>query len=209
MDALHIPWQYEPQGYHVSRRITGPAGLDFNVETFPYLPDFWLPKQKLHLEVKGSLTYLETLRLVDAAASLSSNDGSGCHDSGGYDMLVLGNIPKRDDLVSFWCPIRLHMHKGDLLFVPEVDLVHTDGSSCAPSPTGYRGYEYFVNDAGDATALGLITDWGPGLSESVIKEYFSGQLIRGALNNPKSSYLSALDAARSARFEHGESGSVL
>lgn len=38
-DRLNIPWEYEPQGYEL------PSGR--------YLPDFYLPKQAAHFEVKG------------------------------------------------------------------------------------------------------------------------------------------------------------
>ncbi|HUW15144.1 MAG TPA: hypothetical protein VM537_35835 [Anaerolineae bacterium] len=37
-DALDIPWEYEKEGYRL------PSGL--------YLPDFWLPMQNVHIEVK-------------------------------------------------------------------------------------------------------------------------------------------------------------
>src|ERR1051326_2972200 len=39
-DALGLEWQYEPEGYHLA-----------NGEM--YLPDFWLPRPGLFVEVKG------------------------------------------------------------------------------------------------------------------------------------------------------------
>ena len=38
-DAAEIEWQYEPEGY----RLDGGR---------PYLPDFWLPKREMFVEVK-------------------------------------------------------------------------------------------------------------------------------------------------------------
>ena len=38
LDELHVPWQYEPDGWDL------PDG--------PYVPDFWLPREKLWLEIK-------------------------------------------------------------------------------------------------------------------------------------------------------------
>lgn len=39
-DNLQVKWEYEPEGYLIN-------GV-------PYLPDFWLPKYSLFVEVKGS-----------------------------------------------------------------------------------------------------------------------------------------------------------
>jgi hypothetical protein len=40
LDALRVPWEYEPQG--------------FRLEDVCYLPDFWLPEQRQWLEIKPS-----------------------------------------------------------------------------------------------------------------------------------------------------------
>lgn len=40
LDALGVLWEYEKEGYHL-----GEAGM--------YLPDFWLSRQQLWLEIKG------------------------------------------------------------------------------------------------------------------------------------------------------------
>lgn len=54
-DALNIRWEYEPQGYRV-----GP-------DRRPHLPDFWLPKEGLWVEVKGAESQLDVELLVHAA----------------------------------------------------------------------------------------------------------------------------------------------
>lgn len=38
MDALDVRWEYEPEGY--------------DLDGLYYLPDFWLPKQKMFIEIK-------------------------------------------------------------------------------------------------------------------------------------------------------------
>lgn len=73
-DTLGIVWEYEPQGYEVTKR------LECSDETFRYLPDFWLPDLKVWFEVKGEIDTISTDRLLNAAASLSSNNGGDCHD---------------------------------------------------------------------------------------------------------------------------------
>lgn len=40
-DALHIEYRYEPEGFDLEK-------------TGRYLPDFWLPKQKCWIEIKGT-----------------------------------------------------------------------------------------------------------------------------------------------------------
>ncbi|MFG3173685.1 hypothetical protein ACGFZC_01275 [[Kitasatospora] papulosa] len=54
-DALGIRWEYEPQGY-----LVGPGRK-------PYLPDFWLPRQGLWVEVKGAEEHLDVELMVHAA----------------------------------------------------------------------------------------------------------------------------------------------
>lgn len=108
LNELGIAWEYEPQGFEVTRRISNPWNED---DTFRYLPDFWLPDLGIWFEVKGELNPSEALRLLDAAAALSSNNGGGCHDSGGHDLAVAGPLTSSG---AVGLPILLHMHKGDL-----------------------------------------------------------------------------------------------
>lgn len=105
-NALGIAWTYEPQGLEVTHR------LDNCDTTFRYLPDFWLPDQRAWGEVKGELDRTALTRLLNAAASLSSNNGAGCHDSGGNDLVVFGPLATSYGIAM---PARLHMHKGDLI----------------------------------------------------------------------------------------------
>ncbi len=187
-DHLDIQWEYEAQGYECDYRLSLDEG------TFRYLPDFWLPQQEIHAEVKGSLTEDELVRLVDAAASLSSNNGGGCHDSGGHDLIVLGPIP-RDGIVS---PFRLHMHKGDL-FASEWNSQES-GGSC---PGGSREMIFASDYGGGWNQIGLkigAHGIGPTLEAEIAARYILGGY---RMDSPNLLFEYAYAAARSARFEHG------
>lgn len=182
-DNLGITWQYEPEGLSVGHRLSLDEGR------FPYLPDFFLPDFDLWVEVKGSLDITEATRLLDAAASLSSNDGGGCHDDGGRDLLVLGPIPPEygDRL-----PVRLHMHKGQLQATRWNPLVpgagkHDWESIVVAEDYGYGGAAMFDSRLGAERGIRLLLKgmWGAPFSRRAEAAFAS---------------------ARKARFEHGERG---
>lgn len=182
-DHMGIEWQYEVEGFNVSQRLSG-----CGEGRFPYLPDFWLPGLGLWVEVKGSLTHDEAVRLLDAAASLSSNDGGGCHDSGGYDMLVLGPIPPEGRGAL---PCRLHMHKGDLIAVPW----YGEPDGCTGGGWSERNAHLATDVGGDILSSGKCSPAG------VINILLDGL---GDALPPRMAR--AYTAARKARFEHGERG---
>lgn len=130
-DAMRIRWQYEPQGILVSKRLE-PWSDD---PPRPYLPDFLLPDLALWVEVKGHLTPDELWTILNDAASLSSNDGSGCHDQGGLDLLLAGPIPRLD--MPPRAPVRLHLHKGMLVAYPWEEGDRGDGKGGCGSHTGF------------------------------------------------------------------------
>lgn len=194
---LGIAWQYEAQGYECALRLFMSSDPTWATRTFGYLPDFWLPELGLYAEVKGSLTVPETEKLLHAAAYLSTAGGGGCHDGGGHDLVVLGDVPQRrrvqglGAVPSTWMPlpIRLHMHKGSL---------YGDPISLA-APERHPRCTRFTYDIADDWGA---TNYGDG-SVTAISEL----LLKGS--PPRScglQYPRALDAARSARFEHGQSG---
>lgn len=171
-DHLGIAWEYEPQGFEVTKR------LELSEDTFNYLPDFWLPDMQVWFEVKGELDATTTWRLLNSAASLSSNDGDGCHGSGGHDLVVGGPLTGSGGISL---PVRLHMHKGDLL------------ASCLwCGHPAWPGYTLLANDAGE------VFDTAPLLRGYYCKTHSSDERI-----------LAALDAARSARFEFSRKARVV
>lgn len=177
LDALSLRWEYEPQGFICTHRLRL-TGSGEGEQVFSYLPDFWIPDIKMWAEVKATLTDQECRRLLDAAASLSSNDGGGCHDAGGHDLIVLGALDP-----GYCYPIVLHMHKGDL--------------TASPWPISDPHSKDAVTVASDAPDLHrpiydiatILTRGARAMSKQV---------------GPK--WHDALNRARSARFEHGEIG---
>ncbi len=191
-DQIGIKWEYEPQGYLCSHRLTG--WPDEPASEFPYLPDFWFPGLSLYGEVKGSLTHPELTRLLDAAASLSSNDGGGCRDSGGHDLIVFGNIPPMlsNAEPEGRLPTRLHMHKGNL-----------NASGWAGEPDGCACGHTIAADYGGDPGI-----YNVGITPDKIARWLTGgswasMWATWAAYQP---FAEAYIAARSARFEHGQSG---
>lgn len=174
-DHLNIKWDYEAAGYKATCRLGLSGHTD---DELLYLPDFWLPELEVFIEVKGSLTDRECLRLLDAAAYLSSPVG-GCNDRDGHDLVVLGPVP---DPRRPRTPFRLHLHKGDLVMAPWT-LTKT---LCPEGPM-------IANDSGF-----LRGDHPEAIGRVLLKG--DPHLLRDA------KYCAALTAARSARFEHGERG---
>lgn len=180
-DHLGIRWQYEPQGFELSAR------LSFGDTTYRYLPDFWLPDHQLWVEVKGQFDDQELLKTLNCLAALSCNEGAGRHDSGGHDAIVLGPIPNDGHRV----PAGLCMNKGLLMAGPW---------------TGQSGCLY-DNGAADLVIAG---DFGGDLHDVI--EGARGcrmEEVRDTLTNGYRTagrppgWDAALDAARTARFEHG------
>lgn len=178
LDHLRIPWEYEAQGYEVECRVRASGSND---ETFAYLPDFYLPTLGIYAEVKGTLTDDEMRRLVDAAAYLSAPHG-GC--GAGHDLIVLGPVPRSTSRLA---PLRIHMCKGSLFITPWV--LEPASNRC---PLDLRACTEIADDS-----CGLVDQWEPALS---------GILLSGVTSSLTKSvpYQRALTAARSARFEHGE-----
>ena len=177
-DAMGIEWHYEPEGYELEHRLTLEPG------TIRYLPDFWLPGLGLHCEVKGQLSDPELLRLLDCAAALSSPDG-GC--GGGHDVVVCGQIPRPGTNTH---PVVLHMHKGALM------------PSALPD----------TDRCGDGWNDAIAYDDGGDITDTIVYGSRAAFFIRALLNGvphllthaEAARYDRAYKAARTARFEHGE-----
>ncbi len=181
-DTLGIAWEYEPQGIHCSWRLSLDEG------TFPYLPDFWLPDLGLWAEVKGQLADDELFRLLNAAAHLSVNGSMGCgSEAGGHDLLILGPLG-RPEIPNQ--PVRLHMHKGDLY------------AYAWPTDEGCRNdRETFIAHDYGGDLSGIISrNWTGSTLAWWLLQGFDPALC----HRPGPGFIRALAAARSARFEHGE-----
>lgn len=192
-DALSIRWVYETQGYHVPWRLSQYDG------TFRYLPDFFLPDLGVWFEVKGTLTMQECERLLNAAAALSSNNGGGCgHETGGHDLVLSGAIPRFLPEAAPCptvtdTPFRLHMHKGDLR-----------------ASTWYIGHKLTCSGDPIASDVGGAYESITAIARGQIdNRNLPGWLLLGDFwLRPSLQLQSAITAARSARFEHGQSGAT-
>ncbi|MFE0726305.1 hypothetical protein ACFW4M_32760 [Streptomyces sp. NPDC058794] len=185
-DSLRIKWEYEPQGYAI-----GPEG-----HRRPYLPDFWLPKEKLWVEVKGTEEQMDVELLVHAAIPHFGlpNPAGPCWISDHQTrLLILGPIPLVEtvhdtgEFAGYVHPAHtlLSFRKGDVFQGTAV--FHSHGIELNPegNPVGNDGPDVFWHTRGSA--------WG-------------NWLVPGAALNPDHDERAqgAYRAARSARFEHGE-----
>lgn len=181
LDSLGIVWEYEPQGYTVGPDAT------------PYLPDFWLPEMKLWAEVKGQLDQpgLETLIWAAGAAGLAL-EPNGEKALGLWPwhqrMLVLGSIPSPGDL-------RLHTRLDVLADV----LVAWQGVFFWPGSRGWSTVQVATPHPLNQYVAGEVMEPGD-------LTYFVDGCHSPFPLDPHPRVTEAYRAARSARFEHGESG---
>ena len=170
-DQLNLAWEYEPQGYEL------PSGSR-------YLPDFWLPDVRWHVEVKGSedAFIAEGTRYAEAICARAL-PGNG--------LIVLGPVPDPTKAHLFYTLVNDVSDDGDdVICAHLIDL-------CEPGALAGRRLGY-CTDIQATTGLPILTDpfssWTAGRSYS----HLDFQLHTQAAN--------AFVAARSARFEHGRSG---
>ncbi|MFE7077905.1 hypothetical protein ACFU96_48345 [Streptomyces sp. NPDC057620] len=194
LNALDIPWEYEPQGFE--NRSCGDCDTP-EAELFDgrrncsgrherYLPDFWLPESKTWVEVKGdegSLLKKSSLYAdaIDFGGFLPHVTDSGYGSDRG--LLILGPVP-RDYDPSLDHPLHsiLQHRKGVVRnwasFTPGCgSVVHAEGDAYSSAP--------------DLPDPGPFPFTGTAFADSLVADH---RLHR------------AYTAARSARFEHGESG---
>lgn len=185
-DALGIEWQYESQGFQCGGRVSGAE------QNWAYLPDFWLPKEKLFVEVKGELTPEQHLRFMDNAGSLCDRNDSR--------MMLAGPVP------ATGLPRAYSMHKGCLQVSPALAGGTTlDGrwrrnsaraSYVAACDVGGDWWDV-TGEARDAHGHGFRDPFEPGFYLPFLPIGREGV------------FANAYNAGRMARFEHGESGAPI
>lgn len=175
-DHLNVKWLYEPEGYTLGNGDQ-------------YLPDFWLPRQQVWVEVKG-VPNTKDLELLHAATDI---DGLP---------VIYGDERRPCDLIGETWPVKVPGHNRILLL----------GQVPDPDNTGYQcGWLHWMTTL-DANGPGLhkvFRDTGAPVEwiyrplEWKELESFDGTTGPTALSWAEET---AYRAARSARFEHGEQG---
>ncbi len=153
-----------------------------------YLPDFYLPNNQIWVEVKGGFDNIDWHKLISAVdwnRGLPGTDGS-FGGSGG--LLILGNIPCFQNERCFH-PILQHL-KGVWLCEAEF-LFHVGGGEISVATSN----KYYADSS-----------WGGDYDDiaDATKQNINGRFIKNTIAQIE--VRNAYDKARSARFEHGESG---
>ncbi|MHA6764775.1 PDDEXK family nuclease [Streptacidiphilus sp. PAMC 29251] len=182
-NALGIPWEYEPQGYEVGPYPTHVTDNGLTLANTRYLPDFWLPAQKVFFEVKGIAPDSDYNDMLHAFTGQSEKDL----------ILAVGSIPDPDTYEvscegtgDFW----MDEFQGTAPCIDErtgAVLGCWDNYRawcCCPSGRHY-GIEF--SGYGDRIPCGCSS---------------GGRFS----SDDDPSIREAYRAARSARFEHGQSG---
>lgn len=213
-DALGVPWEYEAQGYEL-----GEAGR--------YLPDFWLPKHDTWVEIKGE----QADGWRDKADALSEASGKSVFIAvgsiGEHTWFATGNK-------QFQYSLEYTEHLGGLLILikPQPD----DWLTSVPGVQLHCpicGYDYVHFNApthqttdnydawegrGSAIRIPMYCEGGHrwtlrfGFHKGGVSLAIEGitaeddDLGLWLANGDQETYNAAVNAARSARFEHGEHG---
>lgn len=141
-----------------------------------YLPDFLLPQCGTWIEVKGSVVNLDPSLIEQAVIDLPKMPSQGEH---GPHFMLLGPIPPHQEEGDYgWCALE------------------ADESGISSSCYGFGPYRknhrpWWMDSSG--------CTWSNG-DESCLTPFYCDH--EGSPGHPQLAY----DAARSARFEHGESG---
>lgn len=206
-DALEIPWQYEPEGFEK-------ADPDNEERVVRYLPDFYLPQSGTWVEVKGAWTEADasqTAEMLDWGSPLWHFDDSGqplpyekrkeagiVIDCRG--LLLLGNIPEVKHgrvfhpAVTHYKGLRLEYVEFKPGLGPtrvDFDLVHFAMSLKEKRPLVSADY---------------LDSYGCSPGEA--RDFFAHGPVITELKWAPTKVCEAYAAAKSARFEFGESGAL-
>ena len=193
-DTLGIEWKYESEGYEkeVYDHTTKDGEQVFKTER--YLPDFFLPArwgtEGIYVEVKGDQNALKkdwwhNAQMHDFGGILPNFQDSFGKSNGG--LLLLSEIPEASQQKIYFHPILQH-YKGIA-----------------------KSYAFFYNDQVSVVqdsplAQMLGVDPVHGLDHEEDNWNIDTRQVHSANYYPK--VVEAYDAARSARFEHGQQGSA-
>lgn len=179
-DRMGTSWVYEPQGYEIDV-----AGTKRN-----YLPDFWLPEAGVWCEVKGSPEGLDLPLLAYAAhpegGLPDGPEGGPARLSPGHRLLILGPVPQPQLMT-----VPLHC----------VFTSYKDGPLAGVSATGALFFGNVV--LGTELSVPVLDLSG----NFYVTKTDLWPRVAGEDTLPLAMAV-GYQAARSARFEHGESGAA-
>lgn len=198
-DALGEPWEYEKEGFDL-----GEAGY--------YLPDFWLPRVNAWVEVKGGALGGDAIRKIMAFAKQSEAPlvilagQIGTHRCAIPDSKVW----KLGPIVEHLSDPDNHGYSDALIRCPACwdQYVTAQGATFDPDPdVGYFGIQILEMACQNGhkwhVELSAYNDRVKVLRVHIRVKYLDLALL---LAGSRERYDAAVEAARSARFEHGESG---
>ena len=186
-DNAYIKYEYEPEGFEVN----------WADEVYRYLPDFYLPELKVYVEVKPSLDKLmeeqEKISYMIDYRNTPISDG----------LLILGQIPNYQSWYEGGKPIApkflfYKWNKGVESYLAVIDSTHG-------KPKLFLE-DYGLNTSAPELPSSCINDdltyYAYGMSIDIDGYYF--KMSDHDWSNISEDMRSAYNAARQARFEHGE-----
>lgn len=193
-DKLGITWEYEPQGYVVNGT--------------PYLPDFRLPDMNAFVEVKGASEKLDLKVLTDLAEKPVEDE---------YFILILGQVPDAEkdttpthamfSMVFDWRQNDRPAFEVTNRALTAIGSLDEPGKAAVKELMAYERRRtvicHRVMVVPGSGGVVLMPIGHPNTFESTA-ELLNPSPIHTIRSAP--SVVAAYAAARSARFEHGESG---
>jgi hypothetical protein len=178
-NALNIPWEYEAQGYHVGPYPTDVTDAGLTLRESTYLPDFHLPGLETHFEVKGVAPDENYQRMLSAFTGQLHT----------RLILAVGSIP---DPRQFTVAEASTGHFWMELY---------DGRNPVDGEGSWDNYQaWCVCRTGQHYGIHFM-----GYGDRIPCSCNKARPTRYSSEHDPS-ILAAYTAARSARFEHGESG---
>lgn len=173
-DTLGIAYEYEKEG--------------FDLEGVYYLPDFWLPREKIWVEIKGDEPNDEEKQKAQLLSQM-------VFDGEDRSVIMLCGSPG-DHHLYLWGGCR-SMSIGELLQCPNCHHLLTEGLMHEDESEFFTNCENCDIGERDKTFERLKTnglEWHKGF----VKSFY----------DPRKITCRAIISARQARFEHGEAGAV-
>jgi hypothetical protein len=178
-DALGVAWQYEPEG--------------FDLDGQWYLPDFYLPTLDVWYEVKG-------VEPTELEQSLAGRLADGTRKS---VFIAWGDIP--DNPCMYGLP-QNHWRNGGIADAIRDIYAFTHAEVHDSEPFGcYWDNHYAWCICPDCGVIGIEFEARAARLHGRESNCVGGEYDRGHNGNDRR-LLAAYEAARSARFEHGQQG---